>query len=223
MRRSWLLGLRAALEFVVKNFVPPIAFFIVFKGWGSKPAIAVAIAMTVLQLGFQFVKNYKLSPFFLTAATFTLVFGGMDLVVSEPRYYRLAPFAENFIMASAFLGTVLLGKPLALWFAQALPPQMRPDLSLHAGTEMERYLHRVTLVWIAYFFAKSFLFLYLAFVVDLGRLIVLRAIIGNASLVLMFGGEIFYRKKLRRAASGVAQLDRKGDGELREVHAMRRR
>lgn len=204
MRRSWLLGLRAALEFVVKNFVPPIAFFIVFQGWGTKPAIAVAIALSVLQLGIQLVKSYKLSPFFLTAATFTLVFGGVDLVAQEPRYYRLAPFAENFVMGSVFLTTVLMGKPLALWFAQALPPIVRPNLGANGGTEIKRYLKRVTSVWIAYFFAKSFLFLYLAFVVDLGRLIVLRAVIGNVSLVLMFGGEIFYRKKFRRAPSGVA-------------------
>lgn len=201
MRRSWLLGLRAAAEFIVKNFVPPIAFFIVFKGWGSKPAIAVAVVMTTLQLALQLIKRYKISPFFLTAATFTLLFGGMDLVAHEPRYYRLAPFAENFIMGSVFLGTVLMGKPIAVWFAQALPPQMRPDLSARPGDDgdMERYLRRVTFVWIAYFFAKSFLFLYLAFAVDLGRLIVLRAVIGNVTLVLMFGGEIFYRKKLRRA------------------------
>lgn len=200
MRRSWFLGIRAAAEFIAKNFVPPIAFFIVFKGWGSKPAIAVAIIMTLLQLALHLVKRYKISPFFLTAATFTLVFGGVDLFAHEPKYFRLAPFAENFILGSVFLGTVLAGKPIAVWFAQALPHQMRPDLSARKddGGSMERYLRRVTFLWIAYFFAKGFLFLYLAFIVDLGRLIVLRAVIGNVTLIMMFGGEMFYRKKLRR-------------------------
>jgi uncharacterized membrane protein len=137
--------------------------------------------------------RYKLSPFFLVASGFTVLFGGMDFFVKEPQFYRLAPFAENAVIGGVFAGTALIGRPIAVWFAQALPPSVRPDLT----EDMAGYLRTLTWIWVAYFFAKAILFLYLAFHVDLGRLIVLRSLIGGLSLIVMFGGEIFYRKRIR--------------------------
>jgi hypothetical protein len=45
--------LRTALEFILKNFAPPIAFFLVFKSQGARPAIGVAVAVALGQLIFR--------------------------------------------------------------------------------------------------------------------------------------------------------------------------
>lgn len=191
MRHSWLDHVRTALRFILLNFAPPIAFFCVFQWKGARPAIAVAVVLTLFQVAAHLVFRQRISPFFLTASTFTVFFGCMDFMVHEPRFFRLEPFAENFALGVIFGVTVVAGKPIALWFAQALPAQLRPDLSGDIGL----YLRKVTVAWVFYFFLKGFLFLYLAFRVDLGRLIILRSIIGGASLAVMFGGEILYRKR----------------------------
>jgi intracellular septation protein A len=198
MGGSWLQDLRATADFVLKNLAPPIIFFVVFKAYGAKPAIAITVAATSVQLAIHLVARHVISPFFLTAALFTLLFGGLDLVAQDPSLFRLAPFAQNLVLGAVFWATVILDKPIASWFARALPPRFRPNLDERGGQAMERYLRNVTLAWAAYFIAKGLLFLYLAHKVDLGELVMLRTVIGSATLLLMFGGEVLYRKKLRR-------------------------
>jgi len=196
MQRSLATHLRTAATFVVKGFLPPIAFYAVFSKYGGHPAIAVAVAITVVQLAVHLVLQHVISPFFLTTALFTILFGGFDLIAQEPRYYRLAPFAENFILGVTFYVTCALKRPIAGWFVKALPPQLRPGES--HSPELDGYLARVTYVWSAYFLAKSFLFLYLGLTVDLGKLIILRSVIGGPTIVLMFVGELLYRKWRKR-------------------------
>jgi intracellular septation protein A len=184
-----------AIEFILKNFATPIAFFWMFHVHGAKPAIALAIGVTGLQLLAHWRLKLKISPFFIVASGFTVLFGVIDLFLATPRFFRLEPFAQNMIMGLVFLTTVILKKPIAVWFANALPERVRPDLTQGS----QQYLRNVTLVWGFYFILKAFLFLYIALKVDLGRLVILRTVIGGGSLLIIFGGEIFYRKYLRRA------------------------
>jgi uncharacterized membrane protein len=193
--RSVVKGTWATLEFVLKNFAAPIGFFFVFRAHGAKPAIALALGVTGLQLLLHWVLRAGLSPFFIVASGFTILFGVIDLLIATPRFFRLEPFVQNFIMGSVFLATLFTRMPIATWFATGLPERIRPRLD---SPETRRYLRNVTVVWAAYFHVKGLLFLYLAFQVDLGELVLLRTIIGGGTLVLMFLGELTYRKWIRR-------------------------
>lgn len=188
---------RAGLEFLVRGFIPPLAFLITFEWKGAKPAIAVAIAATLIQLVVHRLRRHVISPFFITASFFTVLFGGLDLVAHSPRFFKLAPAAENILMGLVFAGSVMVGKPIALWFAQALPESVRPSASDEAGGDLAAYMRKVTIAWSVYFLAKASLLLYFAFRFDLGELIVLRSVIGGPTLALMFGGELYYRKRIR--------------------------
>lgn len=161
-----------------------------FRAYGAKPAIGLAIAVTCLQLLLHAVFRLAISPFFLVASGFTVLLGSIDLLVASPRFFRLEPFAQNFVMGTVFLVTLFTRLPLVAWFAAALPEKVRPNLDEHG----HHYLRKVTLVWVVYFYIKSLIFLYLAYQVDLGNLILLRSLIGGVSLVLMFVGEIIFRK-----------------------------
>ena len=184
---------KTALDFILKNMAVPIAFFLVFRAQGAKPAIAVAIAVTIVHLLISRIRRIPLSPFFVVAAVFTVLFGSIDLMVRTPRFFRLEPAFQNGLIGAAFLFTLVTKIPLAEWFAKALPEQVRPSLD----QDSRPYLLKVTIVWIVYFFLKAALYLYLAFHVDLGRLVILRALIGGGSLAAMFVGEILYRKLIR--------------------------
>ncbi len=183
--------MRAGLGYFFRNFATPVAFFILFKLQGPKPAIFLAIAVTLLQVLAHKVQRIPFSPFFIVASGFTVLFGSMDLLSTSPRYFRLEPFAHNFLLASVILVTLFTGHPLAAWFVRALPERFRPPTTGLAG---QSYLRKLTWVWVGYLYLKSFLFLWLAFRVDLGNLILLRSLIGGGTLVLLFGGEIAYRK-----------------------------
>lgn len=188
--------LQEGAKFFFLNLATPLVFFFAFRYLGPKWAIAFAVAVTLVQVAAHVIHRLRFSPFFILSSGFTIVFGSVDLLVAEPRYYRLAPFAENFLLGILFFITLFTERPIISWFAQALPRVIKPDLSeLHPN-----YLRRVTQVWTAYFFVKAFFFLWLAFQVDLAELIVLRSIVGGGSLIVLFFGEILYRRRLKRRA-----------------------
>lgn len=192
--RSELSKFRTALAFCLKNFATPIVFYVVFEEVGVKAAIAFAVGVAALQTLAHLIFRWRFSAFFILATVFTIFFGGMDLLITTPRFFRLEPFAQNFCVGLLFLVTLGTHRSMIWRLAMSLPHEFRPDLH----KESEGYLTRLTLVWAAYFIIKAFCFLYLAFRVNLGELYVLRVILGTGSAVALFFGEILYRKRFRR-------------------------
>jgi intracellular septation protein A len=188
-KQTWL----STLEFTLINFATPIAFYVTFRIAGPKPAIALAIATTGIQALVHKIRGLKMGPFFLLASGFTVFFGSIDLVVASPRFFRLEPAVHNFVVGVVFLYSAFTHRPLVAWFAEAVPERFRPSIAeLGPG-----YLRGVTVYWAAYLLAKAGVYLYLAFKVDLGTLIVLRSVIGGSSLGAMVLAEIAYRKWVR--------------------------
>lgn len=186
---------RSAIEFTLFNFATPIAFYFTFKFAGAKPAIGLAIFTTATQALAHKISKREMTPFFLLASGFTVLFGSIDLFIASPRFYRLEPAVHNFVIGLIFLYSVFTRRPIVVWFAESVPARFRPSVEeLGIG-----YLRGVTLAWAVYLLAKGGVYLYLAFAVDLGTLILLRSVIGGASLVAMVGGEVVYRKWFRPA------------------------
>ena len=182
--------MKSSFGYFLINFASPIVFYLTFHLAGQKPAIALSIGTTCIQLGVHLFYRLKLSPLFILTSGFTLGFGLIDLLIQNPRYFRLEPFAHNFLLGCLLLVTYFLKIPLITYFVEGLPKRLRPDLALIS----EGYLKKVTLVWSIYLLSKSALFLYIGLNTNLANLIVLRSLVGGGSLVLMFYGEYFYRK-----------------------------
>lgn len=189
-----LRQIRGGIGYLLINFATPIGFYLTFRTYGVKPAIALAIAVTTIQVLVHRLYRLKFSPFFIIASGFIVLFGTMDLLVQNPRFFRLEPFVQNIVMATLLWVTVVARIPVARTFAMALPRWLRPEPS--HGTDA--YLRKLTWIWVVYLYLKAFLFLYLAFQVDLGTLIVLRSFVGGGSLVLMVLGDFVYRRWWRR-------------------------
>jgi intracellular septation protein A len=185
-----------AVRFLIENFLAPFAFFVVFRLRGTKPAIAVALAILVLQAGYFWLRRIRFSPFFITAGLVTLLTGTADLLVTHPHYFRLSPAGQNFFIALLLLVAMAAHLPVIEWFASGLPARFRPDL-----TKLPReYPRRVAWLFVAYFVAKGGLYLYLAFEVDLGELVILRSIIGPISFGLLVLAEWRLRHARRSPA-----------------------
>lgn len=193
-----------AIEFFLKNFIVPVAFILTFKAAGAKAAIAVAVVATVLQILVSRWKRIKLSPFFIVSSAFALVSGGLDLVLSTPQYYRLEPFVQNMLIGSVLLGTVMAKLPVVEWFAAGLPERIRPQVGEVSSSRLTKnpsvdllppsYVRKLTLIWVIYFFTKGTAYLWLAFQVDLGNLVLLRSTLGPLSFGLLLGGEMAFRR-----------------------------
>lgn len=178
------------LKYGLVNFATPVIFYLAFKGWGTKPAISFAVGTALLQIAFHLFYRLKFTPFFFLATFFTLAFGGLDLFITNPHFFRLEPAIHNLVLATILLGMVLARVSVVSYFAEALPEKMRPDFSQVSP----RYIKNLTWIWIAYLYLKGLIYLDLAFRVNLGDLIALKAIVGGGSLLLLFIGEVFFRR-----------------------------
>jgi uncharacterized membrane protein len=135
-----------------------------------------------------------MTAFFILSSSFTVLFGGMDLLLSNPRFFRLEPFVHNFFLSLIFFATAFTRYPIIRWFVEGLPKRLR----LESSEATPQYLKNVTFVWALYFLLKAFLYLYLGLTVDLGKLILYRSVIGSITIGLLMGGEMVYRKVFRR-------------------------
>ncbi|MEO5970916.1 MAG: septation protein IspZ [Bdellovibrionia bacterium] len=176
--------------YVLTNFAASIVFYLTFHKLGAKAAIGLAIFVTGLQLLFHYLKRQRPTIFFIISTVFIILFGGIDLFISTPRFFRLEPFVQNFAIASGLFFTYLARVPMLSRFAVDLPMNFRPKQELPL-----QYYRKLTLILIVYLYVKALVFLLLAFIVDLGSLILLRSILGGGSLFALFLGEFFYRKK----------------------------
>jgi uncharacterized membrane protein len=135
--------------------------------------------------------------FFTLATVFTVVFGGMDLLVDTPKYFRLEPFAQNFCIGVIFLATLETRHNMIERLVEAIPEAYRPDMN----REGEGYMKNLTRVWAAYFLIKAFAFLYVALRVNLATLYALRISLGSLSALILLLGEIIYRHRFRHVRS----------------------
>lgn len=191
-------GWKKWVEFFLLNFATPVVFFWTFRVAGAKPAITFAVAVSLIQAAVHLALGIRFSPFFLVSSGFTVLFGALDLLGARigvpPKFFRFEPFARNFLIGLVFLLTLMTRHSLLGWFAAALPAPIRPVL----GDSQSAYFRRLTWIWAFYFILKSFFFLWLAFQVDLGTLILLRSLIGGGTLWLLIVGEVAYRKWFRK-------------------------
>ena len=185
--------IRRGIAYILINFATPIVFYVVFYGYGTKPAIAFSMGVTGIQLWIHRFYQIKLSPFFILASGFIIGFGTLDLFLETPRFFRLEPCIQNFLVGTVFLASWMARLSIAGWFIGALPRKLQLEFS----EATEAYFRKLTLVWVVYLYLKAALFLYFALTVDLGKLMILRSVIGGGSLALMFFGECIYRRYRR--------------------------
>jgi intracellular septation protein len=83
------------------DFFPIILFFVTFKTLGIMAATAVAIAATVLQIGYLWRKNGFVEPMQWVSLGVIVVFGGATLLTQDETFIKWKPTVLYGLMASA--------------------------------------------------------------------------------------------------------------------------
>jgi intracellular septation protein len=86
------------------DFFPIILFFITFKTWGIMAATAVAIAATLLQIGYLWRKNGFVEPMQWVSLGVIVVFGGATLLTQDVTFIKWKPTVLYWLMGSALWG-----------------------------------------------------------------------------------------------------------------------
>ena len=98
------------MKFLFDMF-PVILFFVVFKFWGIYEATAVAIAATVVQIGWVWFKHKKVEPMQWVTLGVIVVFGGATLILHNETFIKWKPTVRYWLFAGALgVGARAFGK-----------------------------------------------------------------------------------------------------------------
>jgi intracellular septation protein len=90
------------------DLFPVLLFFVAFKLFGIYTATAVAIAASVVQIGWLKLKRRKVEPMMWTSLAIVVVFGGATLALHDEIFIKWKPTVLYWGFATAIAGAELL-------------------------------------------------------------------------------------------------------------------
>ena len=135
------------------DFFPVLLFFVAYKIWGIYVATGVAIAASLGQVGWAWLRRGRAETMHLVTLGLLVVFGGMTIALHDPIFVMWKPTIVNWLFAAAFLGSALVsGKPLIermMGHAIDVPPAV---------------WWRLNLLWVLFFVVSGLANLYVVYV-----------------------------------------------------------
>jgi intracellular septation protein A len=168
------------LRFAAAEFGPLIVFLALSSAFGTKTAIAGALAAALLDALWRLWRGAAFTRLYLIVTTLTLVFGAVDLFAATPFLLVYEAPITNALTGAAFVVGAFGAKPLLMEVAAA-----RPGVSFRDTEHVRRFFRLLTLVWAAYFFLKAAGYVWLAATLPMSEAIALRSLLGGISLGLM--------------------------------------
>ncbi|MGK0673864.1 MAG: septation protein A [Halothiobacillaceae bacterium] len=134
------------------DFLPILLFFVAYKMADIFVATVVAIAATLLQMGFIWWHSRRLEPMHLVSFGLIVVFGGATLWLQNPLFIMWKPTILYLLFAMAFLGSHFIGrKPLVQHMMGGM--LAAPD----------KAWRQVNAAWVIFFLSLAVLNLYVAY------------------------------------------------------------
>ena len=175
-------------RFARDAFGPVAGFYVGWKLAGLTTGIVAATALSVVAYFWE----RRQARTGLTAAmglAIALVQALAGYLAGSAKWYFLPPVIVNAVYGMAFLGSVLIGRPLAGTFASetySFPPQVK------ASETFRRVFSRVSLVWAAYLLARSALRLIALMRVSVEGFIVVNIVTGIPFTAALMAWSIWY-------------------------------
>lgn len=122
------------------DFFPVILFFIAYKLEGIYVATAIAIAATLLQVGYLWLRHRRVEAMHLVTLGLIVIFGGATLYLHDEQFIKWKPTVINWLFGVAFLTSQFLGdKPI-------IQRMMAPNVALP-----QPIWYRLNLSWALFF------------------------------------------------------------------------
>ena len=182
---------RRAFGWGLETFGPLLAFVIFEHTLGLVAAIVSGIVTGAVLVTLQIVREKKISPFTAFVAASVVVFGALDLHYRTGFFVKIEPALGNAITGIFFLGTVVIGRPILIEFAEK-----------RMGRKLERaypYLRGWTVVWALYFFLRAAIYVWMAYRLTIDQAMAIRSVAGPMSFGAMFLAEMGVRKLVFRS------------------------
>ena len=133
------------------DLFPVALFFVAIQVWDIFVATAVAIAATVLQVGWLLVRKKKVEPMLWASLGIIVVFGGLTLYLRDKTFILWKPTVLYWLFGAVLAGSAFLGRNL---IRALLSEQMRLPEAIWA---------KLNWAWVGFFAFMGVLNLYVAF------------------------------------------------------------
>src|SRR5438477_2032030 len=133
------------------DLFPVALFFVAIQIWDIFVATAVAIAASILQVGWLLVRRRKVQPMLWASLAIIVVFGGLTLYLRDKTFILWKPTVLYWLFGTVLAGGALLGRNL---IRSLLADQMRLP---------ERIWARLNWSWVCFFAFMGVANLYVAF------------------------------------------------------------
>ncbi len=134
------------------DFFPILLFFVAYQLYDIYVATAVAIAGSLIQVGFAWLVRRRVEKMHLITLGLLVVFGGLTLALRDPLFIKWKPTVVNWLFAIVFLGSQYVGKK-----------NMVARMMDHAVDLPALIWNRLNAAWALFFFASGVANLYVAF------------------------------------------------------------
>jgi intracellular septation protein len=133
------------------DLFPVALFFVAIQIWDIFVATAVAIAATIVQVGWLLARKKKVEPMLWASLAIIVVFGGLTLYLRDRTFILWKPTVLYWLFGAVLAGSAFLGRNL---IRALLSDQMRLPEAIWA---------RLNWAWVAFFAFMGVLNLYVAF------------------------------------------------------------
>lgn len=127
---------------MLSDFLPVLLFFVAYKFYGIYPATAVAMAASLIQVSYVWLRYRRLEPMSLLTLAIIMLFGGLTLFFQNEQFIKWKPTIINWLFGAAFL--------LSQWWGEQplLKRMLQGNLELP-----ESVWRRLNYLWITFFFS----------------------------------------------------------------------
>jgi intracellular septation protein A len=183
--------INAIAKFIVSEFGPLAAFWILTLTYGVKVAIAGSIVVIVVDSAWRWRRGVAFTRLYMLTSSLTLVFGAIDLMSTAPFMLKYEAAVTNVATGAAFAFGAFGAKPLFQEVAE-----QREGKPMPGGAAVRRFFQIFTFIWAGYFFAKAALYVWLAWTLPMAEAMALRSVLGGVSLGLMIALSVTQGRRL---------------------------
>jgi uncharacterized membrane protein len=182
-----------AARFALDTLGPLLTFWVAQYFGGTLVGIAAAVIWSAGNVVHRVSRGKPTSRLFWMTTVLTLAFGSLDLALGKSIFFRFEAVLTNLLTSLYFALSIAAGQSVLEELYEKSQGSTKPQT-----VELKAYLRIFTGVWAAYFLIKGAVYYWLALALPLSRLMIVRSIAGNLSLLALFGAERLLRVRLFR-------------------------
>lgn len=168
--------------FILKNFGPIVGFYILNHFLGYRIATIVSLVLVLIDYLVLKFRKERITMLFWAFNSVIVVFGVLDLLLSNQLFIKYEAFLTNTIVAIFWAASIFKDKSIVQEIAES---QGRVDPIQSADKRF--FFNAFTIFWSVYFLAKGIFYLWTYQNTNMDSALMVRIFVGKISLWIMIG------------------------------------